>query len=205
MYPYKNNNPFTSRFDNATINLLKSSILVSLSGAFRIYLAALLLGTRVNLLTCLAGFLVIYSVYTLDRTLDSKEDLINREELTGLSKQIGFTAVIVTFLLGSVVFAENGILMYAFLPFVTGYLYSKGIKIGKYSFKLKGGLGVKNLVTGITWGLSIVGVSGYNALLPAVIVFMFFCIKLFINSTVYDFKDITGDMVAGIKTLPISL
>jgi len=203
MYSYQNNNSFTSRFDNATLNLLKSSILVSISGAFRIYLAALLLGTQVNLLTCAAGFLIIYSVYTLDRTLDSKEDLINREELTGLSKQTGLTLVIVTFLLGSIGFANEGLLVYAFLPFVTGYLYSKGIKIGKYFLRLKGGLGVKNIVVGVTWGLCTVGVAGLSNNLPAVlIVLLLFGVKTFVNSVLDDFKDVKGDCLAGIKTLP---
>lgn len=204
---YSKNNLILPRFDNATLNLLKSSILVGLSGIFRVYIAYLLLQTHTSLLTCVAGGLIIYSVYTLDRTLESTEDTINRTELNESKKEIGFAASLLAFLIGSWIFAKEGILLFAFLPFFIGYLYSKGLKIGKHSLKLKGGLGVKNLVTGITWGLSIVGVAGHycKTLLPVVIVFMYFCTKLFINSTIYDFKDIKGDMIAGIKTLPVSL
>lgn len=98
----------------------------------------------------------------------------------------------------------------AFIPFVTGYLYSKGIKIGKFALKLKGGLGgVKNIVVGgLTWGgIFIAGLagSGCRNLIPVVLIFIFFGVKLFINSTIYDFKDIAGDTLAGINTLPVSL
>ena len=90
------------------------------------------------------------------------------------------------------------------MPFVTGLLYSKGIKIGRFALKLKGGLGVKNIITGITWGLSIVGAAGIacKSVRSLVIIFLYFGIKLFVNSTIYDFSDIKGDIQAGIKTLP---
>jgi 4-hydroxybenzoate polyprenyltransferase len=101
----------------------------------------------------------------------------------------------------------DGLLLLAFLPLVTGFLYSKGIKVGKHHLKLKGGLGVKNLVVGITWGAFIAGIAGWYAesILPVFAVFLYFGCKLFVNSSVYDFKDLKGDALAGIKTLPVSL
>ncbi len=195
------------RSSQGTLELLKSSILVSLSGAIRVYLAALLLQTNVSMLTCLASGLIIYSVYTLDRTLDSEEDTINRTELNGSIKAVGLVATLVSFMVGAYLFEEKGIVAFAFLPFVTGYLYSKGINLGSYSLKLKGGLGVKNIITGLTWGLSIVGVAGCacKSIFSTTLIFLFYSIKLFINSTIYDFADIKGDIIAGIKTLPVSL
>lgn len=191
----------------ATLELLKSSILVSLSGAIRVYLAALLLQTNVSALTCIASGLIIYSVYTLDRTLDSEEDAINRTELNGSKKTVGLAVTLASFLIGTYFFARRGMIFFAFLPFVTGYLYSRGIHLGSHSLKLKGGLGVKNIITGLTWGLSIVGVAGYacKSIFSEILIFLFYGIKLFINSTIYDFADIKGDILAGIKTLPVSL
>jgi 4-hydroxybenzoate polyprenyltransferase len=155
---------------------------------------------------CLASGLVIYSVYTLDRALGSEEDTINREELNGSSKEIGLTASIITFVIGSYALAKEGLLIFAFLPFVTGFLYSKGIKIGKFALKLKGGLGVKNIVVGLTWGACTAGIAGYSCeLLPLAIVFILFGVKTFINSTIDDFKDIKGDSIAGLRTLPVCL
>lgn len=192
---------------NATFELLKSSVLVAFSGALRIHLAFLLLQVQSNLLTCIAGGLVIYTVYTLDRTLGSEEDSVNRKELDGSRKEVGLAVCLLTFLIGSYILAKEGLLIIAFIPFVTCYLYSKGIKIGKYAFKLKGGFGVKNLVVGLTWGIFITGLAGSNCgkIIPIALIFTFFGIKLFVNSIIFDFKDVKGDTLAGIKTLPVSL
>lgn len=182
-------------------------MLVAFSGALRIHLAFLLLQLPSNISTCFAGGLVIYSVYTLDRALGSEEDIVNRKELSGSRKEIGLAASILTFVIGSYVLTKQGMIALAFLPFITGFLYSKGIKIGKFTLKLKGGLGVKNFTVGLTWGAFISGLAGSTckSMLPIALVFTFFGVKLFINSTIYDFKDIKGDTLAGIKTLPVSL
>lgn len=202
-YKYIVRRVFQSNF--ATLELLKSSILVSLSGIFRVYLAGVLLQTEVSVLTCLAGGLIIYSVYTLDRALGSEEDMINRGELTKSSKKVGLIVTLFSFLAGAYLFSKEGILALAFLPFVTGYLYSKGIKIGRYSLRLKGGLGVKNLVVGFTWGLSIVGTACHDVsnFIPLVIVFILYFGKTFCNSVLDDFKDLKGDSLAGLQTLPV--
>ena len=109
---------------NATFELLKSSVLVAFSGALRIHLAFLLLQIQSNLLICVAGGLVIYTVYTLDRTLGSEEDAVNRKELNGSRKEVGLAVCLLTFLTGSYILAKEGLLIIAFIPFVTCYLYS---------------------------------------------------------------------------------
>lgn len=198
-------------FDNkrllATLHLLNSSTLVSFSGALRIYLALLLLNAHISLLTCFAGGLIIYTVYTLDRTLDSDEDAVNRSELGGAYKKVAFLVSLAAFIVGTSILIMKGLYLIPFLPFITGYLYSKGLKVGGYSLKLKGGLGVKNLVVGLTWGVFITGIAGIsiNSLIPLFFVFIYFSSKLFINSTMFDFKDAKGDAMAGIKTLPLAL
>ncbi|WP_440947052.1 UbiA family prenyltransferase [Methanosarcina sp. T3] len=206
---FKHRRTINSRYreENATFELLKSSILVAFSGALRIHLAFLLLHIQSSILTCIAGGLIIYTVYTLDRALESEEDTVNRTELKGSNKKVGLAVSLLAFVVGTYILAKEGILALAFVPLITGYLYSKGIKIGKFALKLKGGLGMKNIVVGLTWGIFIAGLagSGCGNLVPIVLVFTFFGVKLFINSAIYDFKDIKGDTLAGIKTLPVSL
>jgi len=209
-FRHRRTNTLEYREKTATLELLKSSVLVAFSGALRIHLAFLLLQVQSSLsslLTCIAGGLIIYTVYTLDRALGSEEDAVNRKELNGSRKEIGLAVSLIAFLIGTFILAKEGMLALAFIPFVTGYLYSKGLKIGKFSLKLKGGLGVKNFVVGLTWGAFIAGLAGSNCgnLVPIVLVFTFFGVKLFVNSAIYDFKDIKGDTLAGIKTLPVSL
>lgn len=204
---YRQKNTQEFRQKNATLELLKSSVLVAFSGALRIHIAFLLLQIHSSMFTCIAGGLVIYSVYTLDRALGSEEDVVNRKELSGSRKEIGLVASMLTFVIGSYVLTKEGMIALAFLPFITGFLYSKGIKIGRFALKLKGGLGVKNFVVGLTWGAFISGLAGSTckSIVSIILVFTFFGVKLFVNSTIYDFKDVKGDTRAGIKTLPVSL
>lgn len=207
IFKNRRTNSIEYRKENATFELLKSSILVAFSGALRIHLAYLLLHIQSSILTCIAGGLIIYTVYTLDRALGAEEDTVNRTELNGSNKKVGLTVSLLAFITGTFILAKEGMLVLAFIPLITGYLYSKGIKIGKFALKLKGGLGMKNIVVGLTWGIFIAGLagSGRGNLVPIVLVFIFFGVKLFINSAIYDFKDVKGDTLAGIKTLPVSL
>lgn len=205
VYINKKIHPFL--FENPTLALLKSSLPVALSGVLRVHIACLLLQIHSNIFTCMAGGLIIYSVYTLDRALDSEEDKINHLELKDSKKEIGILAAMLSFIIGAYIFAREGILSLAFFPFVTGFLYSQGIKMGKFVLRLKGSLGVKNIVTGLTWGVSVTGAAGCtcNSLLPMAIVLLFFGSKVGINSVICDFKDLKGDLAAGIKTLPVCL
>lgn len=204
--PFLNNIARFFQHNNATFKLLTDSVPVSISGAFRVYIAALLLNVCPSLLICLASGLIIYSVYTLDRALDCEEDLINREELRGSCKEVGLAFSLITFFIGSYIFMKAGILALAFLPLITGFLYSKGFKIGKFKLRLKGGLGVKNIVVGITWGACTAGVIWhFSNILPLAVIFLLYGTKTAINSVIDDFKDTKGDALTGIKTLPVCL
>jgi 4-hydroxybenzoate polyprenyltransferase len=191
----------------ATIHLLNASTLVAISGALRLYIAVLFLGAEPRVLAYIAGGLVIYTIYTLDRTLECKEDTVNRSELTGSRKDIAVLVSITAFIVGTSILLEEGLYVLPFLPLVVGYLYSKGIKIGEFYLKLKGGLGVKNLIVALTWGFFITGIAGksVNDIISLIFIFSFFSSKVFINSIIYDFKDVKGDSLAGIRTLPVHL
>ncbi|MCZ7381418.1 MAG: UbiA family prenyltransferase [Candidatus Methanoperedens sp.] len=191
----------------ATINLLNASTLVAISGAFRLFIAVLFLGAEPRFLAYIAGGLVIYTIYTLDRALECKEDAVNRSELTGSRKDIAFFVSISAFVFGTFILFKEMLYFLPFLPLAVGYLYSKGIKIGGFNLKLKGGLGVKNLVVALTWGAFITGIAGKSVdnIIPLIFVFIFFSSKVFINSIIYDFKDVKGDSLVGIRTLPVQL
>lgn len=191
----------------STIRLLTTSVPVAISGVFRLHIAFLFLGITPQILIYLAGFLVIYSTYTFDRALDNDEDKINRKELTTARKDIAVLVCIVSIITSTILLYREGLTFMAFLPFVTGYVYSKGISVGNHKLKLKGNFGVKNLIVSFTWGLFIAGIAhhmagDYSAL---IFVFPFFMIKSFINTVIWDFRDVKGDGAAGIQTLPIWL
>jgi 4-hydroxybenzoate polyprenyltransferase len=190
-----------------TLRLLTTSIPVALSGVFRLHIAFLFLGVTPDILIYLAGFLVIYSTYTFDRASGSDEDKINRKELTSARKDVAVLVCLVSLMIGTFLLSRKGLAFMAFMPFIIGYVYSKGVTIGNRKLKLKGNFGVKNLTVAITWGTFISGIAlrwaDSSIVLP--VIFPFFALKSFINTVIYDFRDIKGDGAAGIMTLPIYL
>jgi len=173
----------------------------------RLHIAFLFAGIPPVVELYVAYGLIVYATYTLDRALGCEEDAINRSELSGANRSIGMMACISAFFVGFIVLARENIFLAPLFPFVTGYVYSKGISVARFSLKLKGGAGQKNAVIGLTWGGSIaLIVSHYNHdPFTILAIFLFFGLKLFINSTLFDFKDVEGDFLAGIRTLPIYL
>lgn len=191
--------------NSPTLRLLNSSTLIALSGALRLHIAFLLAGIDPKIPVYLAGGLIIYSTYTLDRSLGCGEDAINRSELKGSNNNIAIVICIITFLAGAFILAGEKIYFASFFPFIVGYLYSKGFEFGRFKLKLKGSAGGKNIVVALTWGgtIAIIVSEWSENNLTILLIFIFYGTKLFINSILYDFKDIKGDMAAGIKTLPV--
>ncbi len=194
-------------FHTPTLQLLTASILVAISGAFRVHIAFLFLDIAPDMIIYFAGFLVIYATYTLDRTHGCEEDKINKKELTAARKDIAIVFCLVSLIIGSFLFYMEGLPFIGFIPFVIGYIYSKGIRIGSFLLKFKGNFGVKNLAVSLTWGLIITGITQRWAGIARTLsfIFPFFTVKSFINTVIYDFRDVKGDAAAGLKTLPIYL
>ena len=191
--------------ESATFKLLTASILVSISGIFRVYICYMFRHVDPNISMCLACGLIIYSIYTLDRTFGSKEDAVNRVNLIDSNKNLGTLFSVLAFIIGLYFYLINGLLVVALIPAVVCYVYSRGIKIGNRVIKLKSGHGIKNVVLGSTWGLFIVGSAGVNDPVLFMFLFILYGVKVFRNSIMNDLKDIKGDALAGIKTVPVIL
>jgi 4-hydroxybenzoate polyprenyltransferase len=193
--------------DNPTIRLLNSSTVVAISGGLRLHVAFLLTGIAIRLPEYIAFSLIVYATYTLDRTLECKEDILNRGELAGADKRAGMVGCLAAFLIGTVILLHDGIWAAPFFPFIVGYIYTRGIRIGPINLRFKAGAGVKNVVIGLTWGgtIALIVSQWCSSLAAVTVIFLFFGLKVFITSCINDFKDIRGDLAAGIRTLPVSL
>ena len=73
--------PGMTFFNKPTMRLLNSSTVVAISGGLRLHVAFLLAGIAPRIFEYMAFALIVYATYTLDRTLECKEDSINRSEL----------------------------------------------------------------------------------------------------------------------------
>lgn len=190
----------------ATLRLLSASSLIAVSGGFRVYVAFLLLGAEPVLSVCFAMVLITYATYMMDRAVKSKEDEINRVEEGNARRSYGFLAGCTSLLVGILILLKEGISpAVSFFPLVVGFLYSRGIKIGKISLRLKQGSGVKNIVVAFTWASTICAFTYPWAkdYLQLILIFSFFFFKSFINTVICDCRDIKGDSLAGLTTLPV--
>lgn len=186
-----------------TLRLLAASVLVALSGGLRLHIAFLFAGIPPKIPVYCAAGLIIYATYTIDRTMGSKEDAVNKSELSGSNKMIGISCALFMFMIGTVVLAMERIIAAPFVPLLIGALYSRGISVNGHHFSLKGGAGMKNLVIGLTWGGTMAIIVGaFAGTIPAFAIFMFYGVKLFCNSVIYDMRDTRGDAAAGIMTIP---
>jgi len=188
-----------------TLDLLNSSTMVAFGGAVRLHIAFLLAGIPVWIPIYCAFAFIVYATYTLDRSMDCAEDSINNPGRRNADHSIGLFAAVAAFFSGIFLFVLEGIYLAPFLPIFIGFLYTRGVRIGSTTYSLKGSCGGKNCVIGFTWGCTIALItSHWCTSIPTLgVIFVFYFSKMFVNSVVFDFKDIRGDRAAGIRTLPV--
>jgi 4-hydroxybenzoate polyprenyltransferase len=144
----------------------------------------------------------------MDRIVENKEDLINRREERGASKGLVWALLSASLLGALFILIREGIsLLVIIFPFFVGLIYSKGIRFKGQAIHVKKILGMKNVVVAFTWAFSICGIiyPWANSPLQLITVFVFFFVKSFINSVICDCRDIEGDSLAGLSTIPIQL
>ncbi len=192
--------------------LISTSIFLALSGVFKLCFSFLLYGVqpRWNLLA--ATFFIVFSVYGINKLTDIKEDEINNPERVSyvkrFEKALKYAVIVSLFLavLLSAMTSPFAVLVILF-PIVAGALYS--IRLLPGYPRLKDITGVKNLIIAATW-------ANGTAFLPYLIangisfqkvflVYYFFFMKSMINTILFDVRDIEGDSVNGIQTIPVRL
>jgi len=192
--------------------LISTSLFLAASGAFKLYFAFLLYGVepRWNLLA--ATFFIVFAVYGANKLTDIKEDEVNNPErvryVKRLAKALKYSVMlsfVMTLVLGA--FSGIGAILVLIFPIVAGVLYSVRILPGRR--RLKDITGVKNLIIAITWAsgtafLPYIAAGGID-FLEVFLVYYFFFMKSLINTMLFDVRDIEGDSINGIKTIPVKL
>ena len=152
--------------------------------------------------------LITYSIYSLNRITDMEEDSSNIPERVAFLENrknvilfLSILSYVIALIMGVM---ENLWTLLIFLtPLGVGIIYS--IKLA--SFRIKDVFGMKNISIAFSWAFS-------SAFLPYVfmpnleeglMVFFFLFIKCFVNTVVFDTRDMEGDEKAGAKTIPVVL
>ncbi len=215
-----------SRFDNSNYSTLSqllkhlyllldkiisflsiTSILIAIIGFLLPYFSFLLYEVKVNFNLLLASFLLMFAIYNLNKLTDIKEDSVNVPDRAGFiekNKRFVFRATIISYIAAfSLSFLQNPLSIFIILfPFCMGIIYS--IKIS--NFRLKDITGIKNIVVALSWtviGTFLPLAVSFRDFVVILSIFYFFFIKCFINTVVFDVRDIEGDRISGVRTIPV--
>lgn len=192
--------------------LISTSLFLAASGVFKLYLSFLLYGVTPQWNLLVATFLLVFSVYGLNKLTDLSEDEVNNPERVNYVRRVAKAlkyAVIMSFIAALILSALTSpwAILVVFFPIVSGTLYS--VRISPNYPRLKDITGVKNIIIATTWAngttfLPYLVAGGVEA--PKVfLIYYFFFMKSMINTILFDVRDIEGDRLNGIKTIPVKL
>ena len=192
--------------------LISTSVFLAASGVFKLCLSFLLYGVAPQWNLLAATFLLVFSVYGINKLTDIKEDEVNNPERVGYVKRVAKAlkyAVVLSLVLAVLLSALTSPLavLVVLFPIVAGALYS--IRLIPGYPRLKDITGVKNLIIAVTWAngtafLPYLVASGV-ALQKVALIYYFFFMKSMINTILFDVRDIEGDRINGIQTIPVKL
>ncbi len=191
--------------------LISTSLFLAINGSFKVFFSGLLFNIYA-FNTVIITFLATFSTYGLNKLTDFKEDLINAPERAKAIKKIELIfkiSVALSFFLSLVLGFFESILTLPILlfPLLLGILYS--VRLSGKIPRLKDITGVKNLTIALSWAvgstfLPLIYLSNKNNVL-IILIFYFFFLKSYINSIIFDVRDIEGDRMSGVRTIPVSL
>lgn len=188
--------------------ITSTSLLLALDGPLFVLFGYFLYGNEISFTVILAAFLMVFAVYNLNKVTDITEDAINRPETTGRSKRFYVASSVAAISLSITLGTTVSLLAVAFLltPLIIGVFYS--VKFSQSIPRLKEITGVKSLLVAFSWSVN-------GALLPLVsqpagiekvfFIFTYLFIQVFVNTVLFDFFDIKGDLVSGTRTIPVML
>lgn len=206
-FDYRIANSFRKAFTFLTV----SSIFVGITGFFQAFAGYILLGTLPNLSLCLAVFLMTFSVYNLNKLTDIGEDAINTPErlrfLAGKRTQMLYISLGAYVLSAIIAFLKlPSALPVIFIPLAANALYSARLIPGIP--RLKDIPIMKNVIVAISWASVCTLMPALETNEPAkaiILVTYFMMARVFVNTVVFDIRDVDGDRANGVRTIPVIL
>lgn len=199
--------------ENSLRNVLRflsvSSISVGVSAFFATYIMFILLGITPSVYICLTPSLMAFSVYSLNKLTDLKEDSINTPDRLNFLKGRKYLIIsysILAYLL-SIYLAfldKPSSAAIVLFPLIANALYGSRVLPGLP--RLKDIPVMKNIVVASCCAVTTTFLPAahmMDASLAIAIAFCFMFGKAFINTLLYDVRDIKGDGEKGVKTIPV--
>ena len=196
-------------------NFLYSSLYLCIAAVSMVYLSSVLQDIPLSLPACLIMFLVTFSVYNLNRKTDEDEDAINHSKRYAFTKKYANVLMglsVATYIAAFLIAGMYGILAVVItaIPLVNGILYSIPFLPQGFRYRrLKDIPFVKNFIVGLAWALPVallpIVCAGFPLGMMTIAVGFFFFLLSFIDSTVFDIRDVRGDAETGVATIPVIL
>ena len=209
----------TCRFEwNASIlidYLVYSSLYLAFAAGSMAFISSVLHEILFNPIVFVLGMLITYSVYNLNRKTDESEDAINhskRYEFTKKYEKFLFSTAIGAYILALVISWIYGpaVVLISAIPLVSGLIYSIPIFPRGFPYRrLKEIPVAKSLLVAVAWALPPALLPVYIAGgLPGTItlaIILFFFSLVFINTVLFDIRDVEGDRLTGVWTIPVCI
>ena len=204
-------NTFQTYWNQLISFLVSTSIFVSIALFFVLYFSFLCLDVTPHYPLFVASSLVTFSVYNLNKITDKKEDTINNPQraslITHIENHTGIVLSLVSYVLALIIgILTKQILSITILliPLWIAILYSVPLSPGLP--RLKDIFFAKSLSVAIGMSLSIFLLLYIFYPRPVILLIWvsFLFIKLFINTVLFDVRDLNGDKQTGIKTIPVT-
>ncbi|MEA2045332.1 MAG: UbiA family prenyltransferase [Euryarchaeota archaeon] len=189
-----------------------SSLTIGATAFFVTFIGHLLLGLRPNIQICSAAFLLCFSVYSLNKLTDVDEDAINMPErtrfLVGKRRLVLYTSLGAHILSILLIFLVKPLAVpILFVPHAVNAIY--GSKPIPGVPRLKDVFVVKSMSVALSWSLFTTFLSAIDMVVISwkliALVFYFVMVKMFINTVLYDIRDVEGDKETGVRTIPVVL
>lgn len=197
--------------------LVMSDIYASLIAAGIVLMSDALLKITPDPFPIAAVFFTAFAVYALNRQDDGDIDSINIPERTRFVARQGWIALVLSsagffFVLAYAYMGHIPVFLLMVSVYVLGLFYSFPLLRplqGILGFsRLKEPFAVKNLLVSGMYGLFVLFPlfdAGVSLGMSAMLLFIFVFLRFFIISTVFDLRDVEGDALKRINTIPVIL
>ena len=188
--------------------LMVSSIFLSINSSLKLYFSFLLFDLNPVPNFIFATFFATFSVYSLNRLTDKEEDAINMPERVAYIKGREFPVLIlIIFSYGFAIVLGLSISILTMpillVPLFSGIAYS--VKIFS-RVRLKDIPVVKSVIVSSCWATGaafLPPIDSGKSFILIFSVFYFFFLKSFINTVLFDVRDVEGDSKSGTRTIPV--
>ena len=215
----ENGNPEFNRiipnFNKIARALAYSSIYLSFAGGAMVFLSCSLQSIAFSPVAALIMIFVTYAVYNLNRKTDEVEDSVNHFERYSFTKRYGgflYRTAALAYVGAAVFGLFYGIEAFfvTMIPILSGILYSIPFlpKGARYS-RIKEVPVLKSATVALAWAIPPaflpVYLLGTGVTLQTWLIALFFFTLVFVNTVMFDIRDIIGDRDSGVTTIPVIL